>query len=377
MSSVRQNWAQYALALAVVVACGALVHGDEIPRAFHQQHYETRAFIQYNQENVGSLVECFTTLPYYPGLYRPVATTCYYYLGVKVFGDRVEPFKVVNVVFVVLNAFLLFLVARLFLTFAWALVAVALFASRQAHVQVVLVSVEMQTLLSVFFSLLMLYLYVRARREGRESFHLLSYLCFVLALLSKETAVGMAAVILLYEWLFERERDFRPALTHVAIAGVWVAFVFGVIRRVDSRRIITFGYSFLPSDILRNYLSYFLDFSNLLLPPVDDVVQKWGERVEGLARSGVVQVLFSMLVLATAATIAAARRFSQAYADQIRLAAFGLALYMIAMAPYAIVGERILVRYSYAGHVGVALAVAALLAAAATSVAARLRRSRA
>ncbi len=372
-----KRWYQYATAIAVVVACVALVHGSKIPRAYHLQHYETRAFIQYNDEHVESFSQCFTTPPYYPGLYRPVATTCYYYLGIKMFGNRVEPFKVVNVVFVVINAFLFFLVVRQFLAFGWSLVPVALFASRKAHIDVVVVSVEMQTLLSVFYSLLMLYLYIRARREGRELFLVFSYLCFVLALLSKETSVTMVALLFLYEWLFERDRDFRQCLTHLAIALVWAAFVIGVIRRVDDRRIITFNYSILPTDVLRNYLSYFLDFFNFLLPPIDNVDQSFGRRIEVASRSGIIQAALASVILAGAALIVRIRKVGARFSDVARLGTFGFALFVVSMAPYAIVGERLLMRYSYVGHLGVALSLGAVVAAASSGIVARVRQSRA
>jgi hypothetical protein len=341
-----------------------VTHGAKVPDTFHRQHHETRAFIQYNEQNVDSFLDCFTTLPFYPGLYRPVSTACYYYLGVKIFGNRPEPFKVVSVVFVVLNAMLFFMVTRLLLPFWGALVAAALFASRRAHLDAVLVSVEMQTLLAACFSLLVLYFYVRARRERRDVFHTLSYVCLVLALLSKEASVAMVPMLFLYEWLFERERDFRPCVTHLAVAVIWAAFVLGVVRRVDSRRVITFGYSYHPGDVLRNYLLYGLDFFNLLLPPSQGVVQPFGPTVEHLANSMVARSLFAVLVAGGAAAIVLRGRISQT----ARVAVFGFALFVVSAAPYAILGGRVIIRYSYAGHLGIALALGAAAVAAASRI---------
>jgi hypothetical protein len=300
-----------------------------------------------------------------------VSTTCYYYLGVKIFGNRPEPFKVVSVVFVVINAMLFFMVARLLLPFWGALVAAALFASRRAHLDAVLVSVEMQNLLAVCFSLLVLYFYVRARRERRDVFHTLSYVCLVLALLSKEASVAMVPVLFLYEWLFERERDFRPCVTHLAVAVVWAAFVFGVVRRVDSRRVITFGYSYHPGDVLRNYLLYGLDFFNLLLPPAQGVVQPFGAPIERIADSTAARSVFALLVAGAVAAVALAGRAS----ENARVALFGFVFFVASAAPYAILGERVIIRYSYAGHLGIALVLGAAAAGAASRIG-RYARSR-
>ena len=112
---------------------------------------ETTVFLLYNENNINSIGECFSAPPYYAGLYRPLTTSCYYYLGRKLFDGQIEIYKIINLMFFVGNTILFFLVCRQFLSYVWSLVPVVLFSSRQAHITQLFGTVEFQTVLSVFF----------------------------------------------------------------------------------------------------------------------------------------------------------------------------------------------------------------------------------
>jgi hypothetical protein len=350
------------------MACIAGVHGDTFLKSLHTRHPETNMFIKYNQERIHSLLECFTVPPLYPGLYRPLTTSCYYHLGLKFFGNRIAPFKIVNLIVFVVNAFLLFLICRQFLSFVWALVAVALFASRRAHIHVLLFTVEFQTLMSVCFSLLMLYFFIRSRREGRILFEGLSYVFFVLALLSKESAVALALVVIVYGWLFDEHRNLRPYLIHIALAVGWARWFFFEFRGARDYRIVEFQYSYQPWDLFRNYVSYLLAFFNLLLPPIKDTTLQLGGKIEAVAKSAFAQVVFALIVLLDAAFVLLHKKVKLKRAQNPRLVAFGFAFFLISMVPYAIFQGRLFLRYSYVGHLGIAIVFSVVISAAVTAI---------
>jgi len=335
-------------------------------------------FLQYNRDFVHSLGDCFTAPPVYPGLYRPLSTSCYFYAGRKLFGSRIAPYKIVNAVIYAANAYLVFLLSALLLPYAWSLFAALLFASREAHAHVLLYAIEAQTLLSVFFSLLLLYAFVRARREDRPVLEGLSYACLVLALFSKEPAVAMVGVLVVYGWLFDRRFQYRAYLVHLLLAAGWAHWFFFRFRGAPDARPVPFQYAFAPGDLLGNYAGYLLDFSNLLVSPREGDPGDLGRTIASLVESTAFQGAVALAALACAFGLVVGRKRGGAHADLVRVVVFGFAFFLLSMAPYAILQERLFLRYSYVGHVGLAIALSAAFALVlhgARSFAAALRAS--
>lgn len=349
------------IALAAIVLCVAVFHGRTIVRSFGVVHSETKTFLKHNRAYVHSFAQGFTAAPLYAGLYRPLTTSCYYYLGRTFFGEGTAQYKVVNAVFYTANACLLFLICRLLMPFAWALVAALLFASRRAHADQLMFSVEFQTLLSVFFCFAALYFFIRARRSGRVVDEVLSYAAFVLALLSKEPAVMFVAVFFVYGLLFEKEWGWRPYLVQLAFALGWGRWYFFQFRGAADYRVVEFHYSFAPLDLAHNYVAHALSFAGFLIPPFENSVGRAGGAIAAMASSPGVQVFFALLVILLVWFLLAQRRMTSPAAAPVRVAAFGFALFVLSMVPYVIVQDRLLLRYSYVGHAGIAVVLATLL----------------
>ena len=328
-----------------------LTHGERIALNFHEVQWEDRGFFIYGRIIIHSFADCFLQPERYPGLYRPLTTSLYYFLGARLFGDRIEVYHSINLVLLIINALLLYRLCALFLGDLWALIAAVLFVSRLATIEIVLHSCEFQGLLCAFFSFLAIDFFIRARISDRLWMHWCSIASFVLALLSRETAAVVPGILLLYGWLFD-SRIFRLRyLWHPLVAILWAIAFRELLSRGQSPG---FAYSYVPSNILHNYAGYFLDFSNFMVKPIEDMMPPHlNQTASGWAAESFIALL------AIGELVAAAYLRKKNY-EWLCIVVFGLGWFFIATLPFAIFQGRLFMRYSYFGHAGLALCVGAL-----------------
>jgi tetratricopeptide (TPR) repeat protein len=124
-----------------------------------------------------------------------------YMMDVQLFGINAGWHHVMNVVFHIANAILLFLVLALMTEEPWpsAFVA-ALFAWHPLHVESVAWIAERKDVLSTFFDLFAMLAYVFYVKSRQRRFLLLSVLAFALALMSKPMVVTLPFVLLLLDY---------------------------------------------------------------------------------------------------------------------------------------------------------------------------------
>lgn len=346
---------QHIIAAGVVIILAIFfTHGSLIRQNFSEQHWEDELFFEHNEEHIESIADCFTRPSLWPGLYRPLTTNCYYYAVDKWFDNRIEIYHVVNVVLVGLNSLLLFFIASHFLPGYWAVIPAGIFASRYAHVEVVANTVEFQSLLSVFFSFLSLQFFILGRVRNRTGFEVLSGLFFVLALLSKETAIIVPLLILAYGWFFDSRRAWRHYLAPFIIAIAWTVLFSLVFRAISDFKPTGFTYTTSIFTILFNYTAHMADFSNLLTRPLDSVVMT--EKTLRFAGGTGSRAIFLLLAAAAALVAALHPRLAFKKADSLRSFTFGFLFFLIATAPFVLFEDRLFMRYSYFGHAGLALA---------------------
>jgi len=358
-------------ALAIVLAF-TLVHGSRVRDNLAVAHWEDMDFIRHNASNVHSLSDCFTERPLWPGLYRPLTTNLYYYAGRVLFGNRIEVHHGINIALYLMNAFLLYLICLRLLPGWWALVPPVLFASRFAHVEVVLNTCEVQTLLSVFFTLLALRLFMSARTGARSCYYVLSLIAFALALLSKETAIVFPATLLAYGMLYDEKRAWRRYIAAGSMAIVWAVLYITVFRAVTDREPTGFTYRSGAGHLLTNYAAYLLTFVNLLTHRLGNLAMV--QHVSRAAGTAAARILFAACVIGCAAYYifrAGAGRRHRARYDAL---AFGFAFFLFGLSPYVILDSRLFMRYGYAGHAGVAISAGALLYYVVTAIGKRSRK---
>jgi hypothetical protein len=346
----------YALVAVLCTVGLAAAHRSRIAENWHAIQGEDTLFFQYNDANIHSLSDCFVKRGVWAGLYRPLSTNLYYYLGSRLLDNRIESYHVINLVFVILNAVLLFRLAESLLGTWCAMIPAVLFASRIAMVEVVLNTCEFQGLSYTFFTIISIDLFVRSYRSDSSWPLTLSAFAFVLALLSKESAIVLPAILIVYGWLFEDSIFTLRYFVHALIALLWVILFVAVLRPLFGNQATGFGYDFSVSNILRNYDAHFLDFSNLLLTPLESYVMP--DSVAVLAGKLYVRLLFCVLTLSEIAILLFPRFLRP---QGLRVVVFGFAWFLIATLPFTIFADRLFMRYSYLGHAGLALCVGGLV----------------
>jgi hypothetical protein len=349
------------LAAAVLVAAFAFAHGGRVADNLHQLHWEDRAFFRYDAAHVRSVSDAFTHPGLWPGLYRPLTTNLYYHLGGRLFAHRIEAYHAVNVALVLGNGLLLFLLARR-LVGAWALLAGALFVSRESHVEVVLNTCEFQVLASVTCSLVAALLFARARAappDDRAPLVAASAAAFGAALLCKESAVILPGVLFGYAWLFDDHRRAHVAVApHAAVAAAWGVLFVTVFRAVNAQRPTGFAYRPTVDNVLTSYAAHLLDFFNPVVLPLDDLAMP--PRVIALASSSAAHAALIALALLALALAALRARLPAWSREPAAALLFGFGWFVLATAPFAAFENRLYMRYSYFGHAGLALCAGAL-----------------
>ena len=359
----------YLLVAGLCIGGLAAAHGGRIAENWHVPQWEDAAFFQHNAEQVHSLWDCFAKTGVWPGRYLPLTTNLYYYVGAKAWSNRVEGYHFVNLLFLILNAILLYRLAKNFVGEWWAIIPAILFSSRLAMVEVVLHTCEFQGLLYSFFTLLSADLFIRSRRADNTRLLELSALIFVLALLSKEAAAVLPAVLIVYGRLSNDKLFSRPFWVHPVIVVMW-ALLFVLLLPAHGQS-TGMSNDFSMFNLLRNYAAYGLVFSNWLLAPLKDFVMPIS--IAGLAATLPARTICAAMILIEGAVVLFPRVLRT---EGQRMAAFGFAWFLIITAPYAIFADRLFMRYGYLGHAGLALCVGGLVESLVRSLSARMGKAK-
>jgi hypothetical protein len=351
--------AQPILAVLAIVLAFALVHGERAKDNFSEPQWEDRAFIRHSEATIHSLGDCFTERPLWPGLYRPLTTNLYYFVGRKLFSNHIGVHHLINVSVYLANGFLLYLICLSFLPRLWSLVPPVFLVSRFSHVEVVSNTCEFQTLASVFFTLLALKLFMMGRLRGGRLFGNLSLVAFVLALFSKETALVFPALLAAFVWFFGKRPAWRSLILPTLVAALWTILFAAVFRGASDFQSTGFVYNFSVSHLLGDYTAHLLTFFNWLTYRLEDIIMI--PRISELAGTTLLQVCLLVVVAASIIFGSIHRKSQSTFAASGRVLVFGFVFFMIAVAPYVILESRLFMRYGYFAHVGLAICGGALL----------------
>ena len=369
MSRARESFSRHrTLVVCLLIAAAfAAAHGGRVKAGFHRYQWEDRIFIDQNDRSIHSLADCFTKTSVWPGLYRPLTTNLYYFLGRHLFSSRIEVYHVISVVFYLANAFLLYLISLRLMALPWAALAPLIFASRLAHAEVVTNSCESQSLLSVFFTLAALYLFMKSGARRNWLFQALSLAAFALALLSKETAVVFPALVIVFGGLLDAQLSWKRYLSTTLAAGLCIVIFVLAWKRIAGYQDTGLHFNVSFSNIVGNYSAYLLSFSDFLTFKSPSVVMT--PAVSGIASTQTARIVFIIL---TAAAVAFFFLGHQTLKGELAAAArvffFGLLFFLIAEAPYVILAGRQFMRYAYLGHAGLALSAGVSARAIATAL---------
>jgi hypothetical protein len=167
--------------------------------------------------------------PYWPpaiggGMYRPL-TLATYVLDWHVGGAAL--FHAVNVVWHAAASLFVALLARRWAGEAAALIAGVVFAVHPVHVEAVANVVGRAELMATTFTLLAVYAAVERQSVAWST------VCWILGLLSKETAV-VAPALIAAVWLLDRDRPAPPPRRLALFVGCWIAaaVAYAVVREL-------------------------------------------------------------------------------------------------------------------------------------------------
>ncbi len=162
------------------------------------------------------------------GNYHPLTmlTLAYDY---SVAGYKAEQYHSTNLIFHVLNTFLVFLLVYLVLyknKIAAALVSI-IFGMHPMHIESVAWISERKDVLYVFFFLLSIIVYYQFKEKNKVWLYLLSLFLFICSILSKGMAVSLPVVLLIIDW-YKGEKIYTKLLLD-KIPFFLVALGFGIL----------------------------------------------------------------------------------------------------------------------------------------------------
>lgn len=202
---------------------------------------------------------------YQAGLYRPLTQISFglnFLVSSSPFG-----FHLVNVLLHIINSFLVFLFLKRFtVNNRLGFIAALLFLVLPIHVEAVTSIVGRAELLSFFFGILSLILWLDAK-------YFFSAVALFLALLSKETAVAIPAITFLFSWYYQKRGVTRLGVPHGAQIAIehhggeerqdpefwrWLSYYLGAIGLYFGMRIAVLGkYAFQAKvEFIFNPLAY-------------------------------------------------------------------------------------------------------------------------
>ncbi|OGW41838.1 MAG: hypothetical protein A2132_05675 [Nitrospirae bacterium RBG_16_43_11] len=223
--------------LIFFVLFGLVIYFNSLKNDFHyddRHHITTNAYIR----SPGNIPLFFTEPRTFSSLstrfrhYRPMVLASYavnhYFGGLNPLG-----YHLVNLGLHVGSAFILFLImhamleGKLFIPLA----AGILFLTTPFNSEVVNYITARSSVMCSFFYLLSFYCWVRFRGQKKSYFYIASILAFLLAMLTKEIAITLPAILFLYDYYFERSLlrkiyQYLPFVLIGTLTGFMARFIF-------------------------------------------------------------------------------------------------------------------------------------------------------
>lgn len=200
--------------------------------------------------------------------YRPLTTTIYFALMSGLFGLRAVPYHVFSLAVFCGNVFLVYHIGKALFRSNRGGFAMALFyLTRVVHFETVSWISGVQDLVMTFFVLMSLILYLRWS-QGRGRCWYCSLGVFVLALLSKETAVVFPFFLLAYEVIVNRARPGRGRWAVLSsfflVDALFVLFRSSIVQPIPKAGEYATGVGLFW---VSNMVDYFMACINILFLP--------------------------------------------------------------------------------------------------------------
>ncbi|MEW6467271.1 MAG: tetratricopeptide repeat protein [Bacteroidota bacterium] len=243
-----KQWRNFLLiALAATAIALSPVAGNDFINFDDPQYVTTNPIVQkLNGENIKAF---FTEQ--FVGNYQPVVMLSYA-IQYKLFSLNASGYHFFSLLLHLLNTALVFaIVYRLFRNNHAALITALLFGMHPLHVESVAWVSAQKDLIYSFFFFGAIYFYLRQKEEGSNKLLVYSLLCFILSVLSKAQAVVLPVVLLLFDYLQQKQitfKDIRQKIPHFVIALAFGLLAIAVQRKAGA--VQDFGYFSIGERIL-------------------------------------------------------------------------------------------------------------------------------
>jgi hypothetical protein len=272
--------------------------------------------------------------PMAQGTFRPLSERGFFLLFSEFFQFRAFPYRLVAFANQLLNVFLVMLVTRKLTRSALAgFVAPLLWLASITLIIPMAWTAGYNEIQCATFLLLSLYLFIRYTETDQKKFYWSTWVAFLLGLGSLELAVVFPAIAILYSLLFAR-RYLRSTLPMIAVAAL---LGYGIRSAGASLTNHIYEFSFRPASLGRTLLAHW----QILL----------GTSEFGEPRHFPVWLTASVTVLLTAALIG----FAIFQARRNRLPLFFLGWFLIVIAPFLPIHNRIIQYYGAIPSIGLAM----------------------
>jgi len=173
-------------------------------------------------------------ITFYLGMYQPL-TTLSFAIDYKIAGLHPDQFHITNLLFHLLNTWLVFLfMNRLTKNTVIATVTALFFGIHPMHSESVCWISERKDVLYGFFYMASLILWITFIKSGKKvTWYLLSILFFLLALLSKSSAVTLPVIIILTDYYLGIKINFRNHYNKIPF--FLLALAFGIISIISQQ----------------------------------------------------------------------------------------------------------------------------------------------
>jgi hypothetical protein len=218
IAKTRPLYASYALHLVLIALIGLICYSNTFNASFHIDDYHNIV--------TNSKIRGFDNFASNPFTMRSVGYLTFA-INYRLHGLDITGYHVTNLAVHILNAFLVYSIVMMTLSLSGgmgnvtrnryaALLAGLLFVSHPVQTQAVTYIVQRFASLATLFFLVSLFSYIRSRISRvvaiRFTFFALFLISGLLAVKSKETAVTLPIVVLIYEFMFFKDRIVKRAL---------------------------------------------------------------------------------------------------------------------------------------------------------------------
>ncbi len=225
--------------------------------------------------------------------YRPLFKISYT-VDYLIYGLNPRGFHFTNLIVHTLNVFLLYLILiSLGINRVPSLLSSILYAILPLNVSTVVWLGARADLLCAFFVLLSFWMFLKFEERNKNFWYWLSLLGYILAVMSKEIAVGF--LFLVAVWIYVRRKSFKLILPYLLISGGYLLERLLVLGKIGTRRQLLWGAPY--STILSSVVGFFKYIFKFFFPynlSVSDAFPKYNSIFHPLVS---VSLIFTVLMM--------------------------------------------------------------------------------